>query len=228
MNTIETFDRVVTVGIDMQNDFCPGGTLGTARGNDIIEPFNTAADWTRINTNFVETRLQNGIVVFTRCLHPEETSHFSDEPDYATTWPKHCVAGTPGANFHSALQIHEDDVIINKGTHKDEDAYSGFQGWTHDGYNLEALIMPTKLESVAVIIGGIATEVCVDATELGAEEIKQRIAPERTIGIFVLRDAVAAVNDNAGEAALARMEARGARIITTNDLIAGHVLEVRD
>ncbi len=99
-NTFPSFDRLVTVGVDIQNDFCPGGSLAVPEGDQVIEPMNNVLRYTRES---------GGQVVLTRDWHPETTPHFDK-------WPVHCVAETEGAAFHPDLNVKESDIIINKGT----------------------------------------------------------------------------------------------------------------
>ncbi len=219
MEKINTFNRVVAVGVDIQNDFCPGGSLGVNEGDLIVEPFNQTTDWVREN---------NGIVAFTRDWHPKVTNHFVE---YGGPWPPHCVAGTFGAEFKQGLDIRDGDPVMSKGTRKDEDAYSGFQGKATNGLTLEALISPVRHERVAVVIGGLATDYCVKATVLDALAVAEKAKAqglEREIGIFVLEDAMRAVNieQNDGTDAVKEMRAAGAVFVTADAVVNGNVIEV--
>lgn len=219
MENKNAFNRVVTVGVDIQNDFCPGGTLAVDGGDQIVEPFNQVAGWTRDN---------NGIVAYTRDFHPEVTNHFID---FGGPWPGHCIAGTFGAKFKDGLDIRDGDPIMSKGTEKDEDAYSGFQAKSHSGLTLETLINPVLHEKVAVLIGGLATDYCVKATVLDALKVAETARTrdlDRVIGVFVLEDAMRAVNiqPEDGTQAIAEMKAAGARFVTSEDVINGKILEI--
>ena len=185
----------ITVGVDIQNDFCPNGSLAVPNGDSIVAPFNKVA---------AETRERGGTVVFTRDWHPVETTHFND-------WPVHCVKDTPGAAFHPDLDVQDTDIIISKGMGAQENAYSGFDGVSAHGITLEDII-ETELahhNKVIIQIGGLATDYCVKATVLDALQLKNRTG-ER-IGIVALANAMAAVNikPHDGEHALSEMRAAG-------------------
>lgn len=197
MNTRQKETGYMAVGVDMQNDFCPGGTLAVPHGDDVIEPFNAIA---------TATRAANGTVVFTRDWHPPVTSHFDN-------WPPHCIAGTDGANFHRDLLISNSDYIISKGTQVDEDAYSGFQGATPDGNTLTSIITQelTTKRHLVVAIGGLATDYCVKATVLDALALRETIGTDR-LTVIALHGCMRAVNINPGDErrALNEMQAAGA------------------
>ena len=200
---METFiaDRIVTIGVDVQKDFCPGGALAVTDGDQVIEPLNRL-------TNF--TRDHNGVVIMTGDQHPDDTPHFN-------TWPRHCVAGTDGAHFHERLYLDSNDIIINKGMGQ-TDGYSGFEGVANRGLTIENLILPKARERVALAIGGLATDFCVLQTVLDALKVDQR---EGAVRVFVPTDAVRAVNLQPGEGdhALEQMAAAGAYLTTTTAIL---------
>lgn len=181
----------VTIGVDIQNDFCPGGSLAVPDGDHVIPPFNKVA---------AETRAQGGKVVFTRDWHPDTTSHFD-------TWPVHCVADTEGAAFHRDLQIEPTDLILSKGTRVDEDAYSGFQAVSASGETLEAIITAelARKQRVFTLIGGLATDYCVKATVLDALKLQKKIGADR-LGVIALEDCMRAVNINPSDGFMAQQE----------------------
>jgi nicotinamidase/pyrazinamidase len=218
MNTLESYNRVVAVGVDIQNDFIPGGSLAVSGGDEIVEPFNKVASWVR--------QQPEGVVALTRDWHPKETNHFGNPPDFDKTWPVHCLAETPGAAFHPNLLVSAGDPIISKGTVPDQDAYSGFQGETSGGITLERIIRPTAHEKVAVLIGGLATDYCVKATVLDSLRFAGQF-DEGEVGIYVLSDAIREVAPETGKEAKRTMSEAGARFITTAGLLNGQVLEVR-
>jgi len=222
MSTPETYNRIVAVGVDIQNDFIPGGSLAVEGGDKIVRPFNELAAWVR--------QEHEGIVAFTRDWHPEQTSHFGFPPNFETTWPVHCVANTLGASFHPDLDVRDTDPVLSKGTLPDEDAYSGFQAVTHDGLTLETLTRPLLHERVAVVIGGLATDYCVKATVLDALRFAKHYEtdPKRDIGVFVLSDLIKAVAPESGAKAIEEMKEAGVRFITSAELIEGQVIEVRE
>lgn len=221
MINLETYNKVVAVGVDIQNDFLPGGSLAVAEGDQIITPFNNVMAWTRAQ--------HNGLVALTRDWHPAETSHFSDVPNFSTTWPVHCVAHTLGAEFGPGLEAKNEDVQLFKGMRRDEDAYSGFQAIAHCGTNLESLLTPVKHDKVAVVIGGLATDYCVRATLLDAERFSKHLYDnERSLDVYAITDTMRPVNDDSGEEALAVMAGEGIRMITSQDLIDGRVMKVEE
>lgn len=220
MNHPEQYNRLVLVKVDPQVDFCPGGTLAVDRGDEVIPRLNEAARWTRLN---------NGLVVQTRDWHPAETAHFDVN---GGPWPVHCVEGTPGAAFHPDLEIEPTDITLSKGTDLIDDGFSGFEGRGEDGVTLEALITPrTPTERVAVVAGGLATDYCVKATVIDGCKLADRLKLpdfQQRVGIFVLNDAIRAVNLNPGdgERAIGDMQVHGARFVNTQDLVNGNVITV--
>ena len=138
--------------VDVQNDFCEGGSLAVAGG---------AAVAAAISRHVRETPYHH--VVATRDHHVDPGSHFSDTPDYVDTWPPHCRAGTPGASFHPELDVAPVEAVFSKGEHAA--AYSGFEG-AADGVPLADWLRAHGVDAVDVV--GIATDHCVRATALDA------------------------------------------------------------
>jgi nicotinamidase/pyrazinamidase len=202
-------DRIVAVGIDIQHDFIDG-SLAVTEGVDIIEPMNALTAYVR--------RL-GGIAAFTRDWHPEHTAHFEK-------WPVHCVAETPGAEFNPALHIDPSDIIISKGMSTMDDGYSGFEGQSEDGRSLESLIQPrSQRERVGVVIGGLATDYCDLATVTDA---LHTFRDQPNVFIAAATDAMRAVNleANDGQKAINTMEAQGAYIVTSKDVLQGRVFSI--
>lgn len=169
-----TADRIVTINVDVQNDFCPGGSLAVTEGDAVVAPLN------ELNTF---TRAQAGTVVFTGDQHPETTPHFEK-------WPVHCIAGTDGAALHEGLEVLPDDIIIDKGMGQ-TDGYSAFEGRTNDWRELSEFITPIDRERVAVLLGGLATDYCVLNTALDAVKVDPAGGDIR---VFVVREAIRGVN----------------------------------
>jgi len=222
MNKPETYNRVVAVGVDIQNDFCPGGSLAVPEGDIVVPAFNTVTEWVRNDPA--------GLVAYTRDWHPPHTNHFIPE---GGPWPVHCVADTEGADFKAGLDIRDGDPVLSKGTKVDEDAYSGFQAVAHNGLTIEAMVMPASHEKVALIVGGLATDYCVKATvmdALVAAEQAEAMNFQRKLGVFVLRDATRAVNiqPGDGEQAITEMQVAGAQFIYAYELVNNQVMEVRN
>jgi nicotinamidase/pyrazinamidase len=134
--------------VDVQNDFCPGGALAVARGDEVIAPLNDLAR---------EFLARGDLVVKSRDWHPAGTKHFAA---YGGTWPIHCVQGTPGAEFHPRL-IDDPRIPVVSKDKMDIDEYSAF-----DGTQLSALLREHGVEEVWV--GGLATDYCVKHTALDA------------------------------------------------------------
>ena len=165
--------QTALIVIDMQNDFCPGGALAVAGGDEIVQQINALMD-------------DFGAVVLTQDWHPADHSSFADnhpgaQPFSVTQmpygpqvlWPAHCVQGTAGAEFHAGLRRDRADLILRKGFRPWVDSYSAFYENDHE--------TPTGLASYlsergisALTFVGLAHDFCVawsaiDAAELGFE-----------------------------------------------------------
>lgn len=148
--------------IDVQNDFCEGGSLAVAGG---------AACASNI-TNFLKQHATGfDVVIASRDWHSAEGDnggHFAVapvEPDFVSSWPVHCVAGTAGAEYHPNLDTSFVDVHIEKGQGKP--SYSIFEGVTREGQPLLELLEERAINDVTVV--GIATDYCVLASALDAK-----------------------------------------------------------
>ena len=108
--------------VDVQNDFCEGGSLAVAGGTAVARG---------ITSLLASGEHGYDHVVATQDFHIDPGSHFSAHPDYAASWPPHCVAGTPGQAFHPDLDTGAINAIFRKGAHAA--AYSGFEGATDNG-----------------------------------------------------------------------------------------------
>lgn len=176
--------------VDVQNDFCPGGSLAVASGDQVIAPLN------KMITEFLE----RGEPVFkSRDWHTPKTKHFAK---YGGTWPVHCVQNTTGAEFHPDLI---DDIhirTISKGL-GDEDSYSAFDG-------TDLALQLRRLGVDEVWVGGLATDYCVKNTVLDALKEGFRVK--------ALENAMRAVNLQPGddERALEEMREAGADILNTD------------
>ena len=139
--------------VDVQNDFCEGGSLPVAGGAEVAAA---------ISSHIASAGYDH--VVATRDYHIDPGGHFSSTPDFVDSWPVHCVAGTPGASFHPELDVAGIRTVFSKGAH--EAAYSGFQGFAPDGRSLADWLRDNEVSAVDVV--GIATDHCVRATALDA------------------------------------------------------------
>jgi nicotinamidase/pyrazinamidase len=140
--------------VDVQNDFCEGGSLAVAGGAAVA----------RAISGHLSRDPGYSHVVATKDFHVDPGSHFSDHPDYAASWPPHCVAGTPGADFHPDLDTGAIEAVFRKGAHAA--AYSGFEGRDDDGTPLGDWLHGHGVDEVDVV--GIATDYCVHATAADA------------------------------------------------------------
>lgn len=141
--------------VDVQNDFCEGGSLAVPGGAFVARS--------------ISERLASGEaayehVVATQDYHIDPGRHFSDHPDFVDTWPPHCVAGTPGAEFHPDLNTARLEAVFRKGAHAA--AYSGFEGVDGDGTSLADWLRARGVTELD--IAGIATDHCVRATATDA------------------------------------------------------------
>jgi len=178
--------------VDVQNDFCEGGSLAVAGGQAVARRVSA---WLRARAG------SYGVVIATRDWHVDPGAHWSNTPDFIDTWPVHCVAGSTGADFHPALDQSALDVVVSKGAHAA--AYSGFEGETYDGRPLQALLGERGIESVDVV--GIATDHCVRATALDGVRLG--------LEVRVLIPLCAGVAPETTAAALAEMRAAGVEVI---------------
>ena len=184
--------------VDVQNDFCEGGSLAVAGGAAVARA--------------VSERLAAGHdyahVVATKDFHVDPGAHFSDHPDYAYSWPPHCVAGTAGADFHADLDTGEVEAVFRKGAHAA--AYSGFEGVDEAGTPLADWLRARGVD--AVDVAGIATDYCVHATAADAAragfatrvllDLSAGIAPDSTAkAIEDLRAAHVEISDAHGDTA---------------------------
>jgi nicotinamidase/pyrazinamidase len=172
--------------VDVQNDFCEGGSLAVGGGAGVATAISQAladtAGWDH--------------VVATQDHHVDPGRHFSDSPDYVDSWPVHCVVGTAGQEFHPNLDTDQIEAVFTKGDHAA--AYSGFEG-NAGGVRLTAWLRMRGVDSVDIV--GIAVDHCVRATALDAvrEGFDTTVLLDMTAGV-----AQATVND-----ALTRMRAAG-------------------
>ncbi|WIM97449.1 isochorismatase family protein [Actinoplanes oblitus] len=141
--------------VDVQNDFCEGGSLPVAGGAAVAKG---------ISLVLAKAGERWDHVVATKDYHVDPGAHFSAHPDYVDSWPAHCVAGSSGADFHPELVTDRVEAIFHKGAH--QAAYSGFEGHTESGDDLAGWLRAKGVTDVEVV--GIATDHCVRATALDA------------------------------------------------------------
>ncbi|GAA0696564.1 MULTISPECIES: isochorismatase family protein [Streptomyces] len=168
--------RRALIVVDVQNDFCEGGSLAVAGGADV------AAAVTEL---IGQAPAGYRHVVATRDHHVDPGDHFSDHPDFVRSWPAHCVAGTEGVGFHPnfapAVTSGAVDAVFDKG--KYAAAYSGFEGTDENGTPLAEWLRERDVDEVDVV--GIATDHCVRATALDAvrEGFRTQVLLDLTAGV---------------------------------------------
>jgi nicotinamidase/pyrazinamidase len=158
--------------VDVQNDFCEGGSLAVAGG---------AAVARSITALLAEGNHGYDHVVATKDYHIDPGSHFSEHPDYARSWPAHCVAETAGSDFHPELATGPIEAVFRKGEHAA--AYSGFEGHDDEGTPLTDWLRGHDVDTVDVV--GIATDYCVRATaaDAAANGFRTRVLLGLTAGV---------------------------------------------
>jgi len=173
--------------VDVQNDFCEGGSLAVQGGAGVAEAISSALSAT-------DPARRWDHVVATKDYHVDPGAHFSEHPDFVDSWPAHCVVGTQGSEFHPALATDRVAAVFHKGEHAA--AYSGFEGHTDAGENLTQWLRARDVTEVDVV--GIATDHCVRATALDAHNAGFRTT--------VLLDLTAGVAEATTAAALRQFE----------------------
>jgi nicotinamidase/pyrazinamidase len=162
--------------VDVQNDFCEGGSLAVAGGAAVakkISDYLKSADY--------------DLIVASRDWHDSDNNnsgHFADantDPDYKTSWPIHCVANSEGANYHPNLELDliQAHVLKGQGAH----GYSAFEGITEEGGTLAELLQLKRISQLDVV--GIATDHCVLASALDAKKLglNVRVLSSLTAGV---------------------------------------------
>ncbi len=185
-------DKDALIIVDVQRDFCSGGSLPVPEGEKIVPILN----------KYIEKFSKAGaLIVATRDWHPPNHVSFKG---YGGIWPPHCIQGTPGAEFHPDLNLPKEAKIISKATLADKEAYSGF-----DGTGLEIELKNAGIQRV--FIGGLATDYCVKSTVLDALKIG--------FETVLLIDAIKGVDINPGdsERAIKEMIERGAKKALLSD-----------
>ena len=156
--------------VDVQNDFCEGGSLAVAGGGEVA----------RAISQYLESGGYDHVVA-SRDFHIDPGRHFSADPDFVNSWPRHCVVGTGGADFHPDLDTSHIETVFSKGAH--EAAYSAFDGRDEAGTPLAAWLRERGVDELDV--AGIATDYCVRATTISAaqEGFRTRVLLGLTAGV---------------------------------------------
>ncbi len=183
--------------VDVQNDFCEGGSLPVHGGAEVAYRIGTLLHhWTAKDPKAPDYEA----AVATRDHHVDPGSHFSERPDYVESWPAHCVVGTDGEAFHPNLDPQPFDAIFLKGEHGA--AYSGFEGRSAEGATLASWLRNRRITDVDVC--GLPTDYGVRATTLDALR--------EGFNVRVLTRLVAGMADASSKAAIDEMRAAGAKI----------------
>lgn len=158
--------------IDVQNDFCEGGSLAVAGGSAVA---------TAVSDYVAASGGSYAHIVATKDYHIDPGDHFSENPDYLKSWPRHCVAGTSGADFHPEFDTTSVQAVFYKGAYSA--AYSGFEGFHEDNTTLLDWLRTRGVDQVDVV--GIATDHCVRATALDAVRagLKTTVLLDLTAGV---------------------------------------------
>ena len=175
--------------VDVQNDFCEGGSLAVTGGAAVAAAL----------TAYLASPDAAGYdhIVATQDFHVDPGTHFAVEPDFVDTWPVHCMAGTHGARFRAELDTSRFEATFRKGAHAA--AYSGFEGTSENGETLQDWL--TERGITELDIAGIATDHCVRATATDAARAG--------FGTTVLLDLTAGVSPATTEVAMEAMKADG-------------------
>jgi nicotinamidase/pyrazinamidase len=184
--------------VDVQRDFCEGGALGVDGGLRVAKGIT---DFLSEHANEYE------VIVASRDWHDPDNDnggHFAsgeEPPNFVTTWPVHCVAGTPGAEYHPDLHLPTDTLHVRKG--QGVPSYSVFEGHGEDGRSVDEIFVSAGVTEVDVV--GIATDFCVRASALDARRAGFEVR--------VLGGLVAAVSPETERTALADMTAAGVVVV---------------
>ena len=185
-------ERKALIVVDVQNDFCPSGSLPVPNGDQVVPIVNKLIDHARHN---------DWLVLASRDSHPRITSHFN-------IWPKHCISGTYGSEFHRGLTQIFHSEIYYKGQYEDEDAYSAFQGRNIFGAFLAETLIHNEVEKVYIV--GLATDYCVKETAL--DSVKQWQT-------YVVIDACRAVYPDKQDQVIEFMKAKEVSIVSMQEII---------
>ncbi len=195
--------------VDIQNDFCPGGRLGIEEGDRIIPSINRSMG-------------KFDRIVATQDWHPSGHKSFaSNHPGkqvYSkillgnheqTLWPDHCIQGTPGAEFHPALDLNPLSLIIRKGTNLKVDSYSTFMDNDRSSYTgLLGYLNGLKINEI--FLCGLATDYCVFYSA--------RDAIKAGLKVSVITDVCRGVAKASTENALNQMRQMGVNLITHTEI----------
>ena len=176
--------------VDVQNDFCEGGSLAVVGGQTVARAIN---EYLAIPHDYAH-------IVATKDFHIDPGEHFSDSPDFTVSWPRHCVVGTAGVEFHPDFDASPVEAVFTKGGYSA--AYSGFEGTDDGGAPLADWLRQRGVDEVDIV--GIATDYCVLATATDAARAG--------FATRVLLDLTAGVAPDSSDKAVADMRAAGVEV----------------
>jgi nicotinamidase/pyrazinamidase len=179
-------DAIIVV--DVQRDFCPGGSLAVPEGDQVIPVINSLLP-------------MFGRWIYSRDWHPADHVSFSDDPRFQNgSWPAHAVQGTAGAEWCAGLEMPMNAILVSKADDPAVEAYSAFQV---PRFDLASFLRHRGVDRVFVT--GLAADYCVRQTALDA----------RTAGFaaFLVKDAVRGVAEETTAQAFADMEAAGVMVV---------------
>lgn len=175
--------------VDVQNDFCAGGAIPVTGAVGVAQQISRYLESPAATTRY-------GHVVATQDWHIDPGAHFSE-------WPPHCVAESPGAQFHPALNTDRIETVFKKGAYSA--GYSGFEGVDDHGTALADWLRQRRVSDVDVV--GVATEHCVSATA--------KDAVREGFCATVLSPLTAGVSADSTASALEAMRSVGVTVIET-------------
>ena len=196
--------------IDVQNDFCPGGSLAVKHGDEVIEPLN------RLAAAFARG---SGKVIATQDWHPRKHISFASshtEPQTLNSkdqvlWPDHCVRETAGADFHKDLDMANVQLILRKGYRIELDSYSAFfENDRKTSTGLDGFLKGLGIKNI--VMGGLATDYCVFYSAMDAVQ--------QGFTVIIAEDAVRGVDIPAGsvEKAFSILRKSGVQFINSMEI----------
>lgn len=198
--------------VDVQNDFCEGGSLAVPNGNDVIPVINKLRrqkDW--------------DLIVLTQDFHPQNHTSFASNHEGVAVfsvitledgttqvmWPDHCVQGTKGTEFHDELVRSENDIVVQKGMNYKVDSYSGFfDNNRKEKTNLDQILKQAGITEVYVC--GLAWDYCVSFTALDAVDLGYKT--------YFIKDASRGISENTIKDATKNMENKNVSLIESNSI----------
>lgn len=195
--TVLTGAHDVLMVVDVQADFCPGGALPAAGGDEVVPIINGLV-------------LRFGRWVYTRDWHPHNHISFSDHPEFRDgSWPPHAVQGTPGAAWCNGLEMPVSATLISKG---DDPTFEEYSGFPKQRLDLAQFLRLRHVERV--FIAGLTADYCVRTTALDAKAAG--------FTVFVIEDAVRGVAPDTTAQAFDDMDMAGVIRIRSSQIEHGN------